>query len=503
MGARADLRNGFLLALLVLTFAGLAWLSPRFAWEIPQIQRPTFLFVGLIFTASAAFACLSWEKLGGAQRLFLLIAAGAALRLLMLISTPIWEDDFHRYLWDGGAVLAGLNPYAIAPIQALDPAFLEGHPRWAALAAAEGDLLQRINYPYLRTIYPGIAQLAFALGHALGGGDLFGLRIVLLAADFACLGLLLALLTHLGRSPLWIGLYWLNPIIAKEFINSAHIDALLGPLLLAAIWAALQRRPLLLGLAIGLAGGVKLWPILLWPLLARYAARGRLAPALISAVIAGGLVMLSLAPLLLSGLDDQAGLAAFADGWVRNRAWHPVFFTAVEDALRAMGALQAIDPNRLARALLALAGILAALAAPLAHFQQKCRRGFVPENAPIQSLGVSDPTKSGSDFACDALGSKEMARERLLFRAYALSAGIILLSPTQFPWYWATTLPLAVLIQARFWAIALALAMPAYYLRFPLDRDGVAALALAWGQHVLLWGVLIGPIMAHRMAKRI
>ncbi len=47
----------------------------------------------------------------------------------------------------------------------------------------------------------------------------------------------------------------------------------------------------------------------------------------------------------------------------------------------------------------------------LAHFQQKacpgldpgCSRGFVPENAPIQSSRASDPTKSGSDFACDAL----------------------------------------------------------------------------------------------------
>ena len=48
----------------------------------------------------------------------------------------------------------------------------------------------------------------------------------------------------------------------------------------------------------------------------------------------------------------------------------------------------------------------------LAHFQQKacpgldpgCSRGFVSENAPIQGLRVSDPTKSGSDFACDPLG---------------------------------------------------------------------------------------------------
>lgn len=464
MGARAGLRTGLALALIVLAFAVLAYLSPRFAWEIPQFQRPTFLFVGVLFAASAAFVALHWDLAGQNERLFLLIGAGAILRLLMLASTPIWEDDFHRYLWDGGAVLAGLNPYAIAPIQALDPAFLEQHPRWAALAAQDGELLHRVNYPYLRTIYPGIAQLAFALGHAIGGGDLLGLRIVLLGADIACLGLLLGLLAHLGRSPLWAGLYWLNPIIAKEFINSAHIDALLGPLLLAAVWAALRRRPLRVGAAIGLAAGVKLWPILLWPLLARYAARGRVAPALASAMIAGTILALSLAPLLLGGLDDQAGLAAFADGWVRNSAWHPVFFTAVEDALRATGALQAIDPNRLARALLGLAGILAALAAPL--------------------------------------GSKEMARERLLFRAYALSAGILLLSPTQFPWYWATSLPLAVLIQARWWAGALALAMPAYYLRFALDGDGFAALALAWGQHLLLWGVLIGPIMAHRLGKR-
>ena len=463
MGAHADLRNGFALSVLVLAFVAISYLAPRFAWEIPQFQRPTFLFVGLLFTASAGFIGLRWNVANTRERLALLVAVGAILRLLMLASTPIWEDDFHRYLWDGGATLAGLNPYAIAPIQALDPAFLEQHPRWAALAAQDGELLHRVNYPYLRTIYPGTAQLAFALGHALGGGDLLGLRIVLLGADIACLGLLLGLLAHLGRSPLWAGLYWLNPIIAKEFLNSAHIDVLLGPLLLAAIWVALQRRPLMLGAAIGLAAGVKLWPILLWPLLARYAARGRMAPALASALIAGMILALSIAPLLLSGLDDQAGLTAFADGWVRNSAWHPVFFTAVEEALRAMGALQAIDPNRLARALLGLVGILAALAAPL--------------------------------------GSKEIARERLLFRAYALSAGIILLSPTQFPWYWAASLPLAVLIQARWWAGALALAMPAYYLRFALDGDGFAASALAWGQHLLLWGVLIGPIMTHRLRK--
>ena len=39
----------------------------------------------------------------------------------------------------------------------------------------------------------------------------------------------------------------------------------------------------------------------------------------------------------------------------------------------------------------------------LAHFQQKCGYGFVSENAQIQKLRASDPTKPGSDFADDAL----------------------------------------------------------------------------------------------------
>ena len=39
----------------------------------------------------------------------------------------------------------------------------------------------------------------------------------------------------------------------------------------------------------------------------------------------------------------------------------------------------------------------------LAHFGQKCNRGFVPENAQIQTIRASSPAKSGSDFADDAL----------------------------------------------------------------------------------------------------
>ena len=50
----------------------------------------------------------------------------------------------------------------------------------------------------------------------------------------------------------------------------------------------------------------------------------------------------------------------------------------------------------------------------LAHFQQKCSRGFVSENAQFQTFSASNPTKSGSDFVDDALAKD------LLANAFAL-----------------------------------------------------------------------------------
>jgi len=46
----------------------------------------------------------------------------------------------------------------------------------------------------------------------------------------------------------------------------------------------------------------------------------------------------------------------------------------------------------------------------LAHFQRKCSRGFVPENAQIPTVCASNPTKSGSDFVDDALAAGERVR---------------------------------------------------------------------------------------------
>ena len=43
-----------------------------------------------------------------------------------------------------------------------------------------------------------------------------------------------------------------------------------------------------------------------------------------------------------------------------------------------------------------------------AHFQQKCRRGCVPDNTQIETSIASDPKKSGPDFVEDAIDGLDL-----------------------------------------------------------------------------------------------
>ena len=98
-------------------------LSPRFAYEGPVLQRPIAELVALGVAAGAIYLALPWMIRAtvrpGRALLAWAFAVGLLMRLAMLPSTPILEDDFHRYLWDGAVVARGVNPYAHAPAAAL------------------------------------------------------------------------------------------------------------------------------------------------------------------------------------------------------------------------------------------------------------------------------------------------------------------------------------------------------------------------------------------------
>jgi hypothetical protein len=82
-------------------------------------------------------------------------------------------------------------------------------------------------------------------------------------------GLLVGLLRSLGRSPARVLIYLWSPLLAFETAHAAHVDGLILPLLVGGWWARVQERDGLVGLLLGLATAIKLYPILLLPALWR------------------------------------------------------------------------------------------------------------------------------------------------------------------------------------------------------------------------------------------
>ena len=179
-------------------------LSPQFAYARASVDRPLALASALLVAAGAVFVvgvCVGIAQARGGLRWILV--AGLAMRGLMFGSTPVQEDDFYRYLWDGACTAHRANPYAYTPqeFQRADQADRWAPARLYELAAASGPVISRINHPQLRTIYPAVAQAAFALAYWLKPWSLDAWRGVLLLFDAATVALIVVLLREL-RLPL-------------------------------------------------------------------------------------------------------------------------------------------------------------------------------------------------------------------------------------------------------------------------------------------------------------
>ena len=205
--------------------------------------------------------------------IWLIVAAALALRLAALAGPPTTSDDLYRYAWDGRAQVSGSDPYAEPP---LSPQLAGARESWlwpneagcAALHRPPG--CTRINRPAVRTIYPPVAEAWFAAVYRVGGiaGQHKPWQIAGLATETATIGLLLVALRRYGRDPRLIALYALSPVPVLEIVNNGHVDGLAIALLAGALVVAAgsthpTRRQVIVGLLIGLAALVKLYPALL------------------------------------------------------------------------------------------------------------------------------------------------------------------------------------------------------------------------------------------------
>lgn len=384
-----------------------------------------------------------------------LIGCGLLLRLVWLGQVPPLDDDYFRYLWDGAVVANGLDPYRYGPSEFLGKT--SGPEAYVRLAAGKAvqDILDNVNFNDMRSIYPAVAQVVFAAGYLIAPFKVDGLRLVFLAGEIVTLVLLVRLLRATGRSPLWSALYWCNPFAAFMTIGLVHVDAVIPPLVLGALLMHARGRSVWAAALIGLGAGVKIWPLLLapmvlWPLLRQT------RQAVLASAVLGVVLIAVLGPVLWSTLQPGSGLTAYAHGWTNNNAFYAWTLVGLKAVL---GQGDGIERG--------LRLTLAAATAVIALTQA------------VRGSGSLDS---------------------ILSRGLIVAASVFYLSPAQFPWYAVWFLPLAALRGS--WPLLLAsVTLPAYYMFFPqwpLEQGSLFFYGIAFIHSVPVLGWLLYETVVRR-----
>jgi len=422
---------------LAASMLGLLLISPGFEYTIERSDRPTYVGVGLMMIAGCAYLALLWALSKGIRQSHLMIAMilfGVALRLMWVASTPIYEDDFYRYFFDGAMTISGLNPYLHAPVDILpgilptdiDQALrqqnldnIPSHSHDALTAIAQSGQVERVAYPYIRTIYPPLAQAIFALHHMVAPWSLEGWRLLLFFVDCLSLFLLFKLVQISGKSNWLVMVFWLNPLVITETMNAGHMDALLLPFLIGAALLVLAKKHAWAGIALAGAVGIKLWPIILAPIVFRVLLT-KPFKLLLAVIPFALLVVLLLMPQVLARLDTTSGLAAYAEGWQVNT----FLFAKFEQML----AFVVDGSNLLAR--ISVFGLIILLV--LWRAVKQGDQATVPMNM------------------------------------FIITAVLFLLSPTGYPWYLIWIIPWLVLYPSPA-LLLLTVSLPLYDLRYVLS----------------------------------
>ena len=431
--------SGGVLLVLVFVLAKIgAWLELPDSAQVPLLLTMAYLIAGLVFVAAVWWLRRSESSRG----LWLwIVVAGLAMRLVCFTEPPRYESDYYRYLWEGALTANGQNPYSVRP----QDAFRDNH-----LAEAGRPVLEKINHPYLVSIYPPVAQAAFALAYRIAPFNADSLRAVFLGFDLVVLALLVLVLRRLGRPLHQAAIYWWNPIVIKEFYIAAHMDAVVIAFALLAVTAVLWRWRRAGLMLLGVAVGAKLWPVVLAPMLLRRQSRSW-RQWITGALLFGTTAALVLWPLLASWrLGEQSGLHAYSQQWTNNAGLFNVI-RWVAHLLRDHNFIGWYAAENLAR--LVSAGLLIIWLVVLT------RR----------------PIADDEDF---------------VRRCLLAVGGLFLLSPTQFPWYYTWLLPFLAVTPSLPLLLYTAL-LPLYHLHY--DHKWVL-----WIEHLPVWLLIIGSVLRRR-----
>jgi hypothetical protein len=230
------------------------------------------------------------------------LAAGLALSYLALLAAPPrFSDDLWRYLFDGRVSAMGLNPFAYAP----------ANPKISWVAP---ELVAKMNFPEMRTIYPPMGQGLFALLGLVSGGErlwrLFLVVTALVAAwlfsrDAAEPGARAARGWGLATAPL--------VVVSSGSLGALDVTGLV--VVVALLSSAVQRSAARQGFWVGVGAGLKLFPaVLFWTV----PASRRLRSGAVAGAVAA--LVLTAAYLPIAGIGSKAlgSLSTYSTAWSFN-----------------------------------------------------------------------------------------------------------------------------------------------------------------------------------------
>ncbi|RMH56570.1 MAG: class I SAM-dependent methyltransferase [Bacteroidetes bacterium] len=231
---------GYLVAVGVMAVSGSDW-----SWW------PVFVVATLV---AGGLHVIFWHR--NALRLRDVLVGAVLLRLLFFWWLPGLSDDAFRYVWDGWIQTHEINPYL-------------HRPEDAALSGFQASpIYEWLNSASFYSVYPPVSQLLFRVG---GQFMPMGWEVAYFVIKGLFVLLELAGVWLLGRlvEARGVLLYAWHPIVLVEVAGQAHTEAAMVGLLLAALWFAARERPAGAAVALTLAGWVKIYPLLLLPLLWR------------------------------------------------------------------------------------------------------------------------------------------------------------------------------------------------------------------------------------------
>lgn len=440
-----------------LIYVWITFLSFEFVYGQGHQDRPILLvlLLFLILFGIQMYVVQVVKKLGFEKPALIgILFFSLAFRLILLPSHVIQEDDMYRYMWEGRVSAEGVNPYRYSvwqveqrrhgvenpdgPWTERDRENLDKLVRISGPDSGFSLIIDRVNHPYVPTIYPPLGQILFLIAALVAPGSILGYKLLIVLLDCVSIWLVYRLLIVLGRNPLYLVVYAWSPLVLKEFSNTGHIDALAVTMVLATLVLVARGRTVSALFFLALATATKFYPLVLLPLFI-HRLWGKSAGSVFKGmgVYFGTLAALYF-PFLGAGGRLFHGLFRYANDWEMN----DFLFSMIKTGYSAI-------PLQVLQSPLTFSVWKFHFENPRFEVLTKVTILCILGLAILYCLVYRDPKKE----------------KEFILSLFIVLGTTFLISPVQDPWYLTWLIPFLVLFRYPSWLLLTGLFF-GYYLRF-------------------------------------